>query len=114
MKLYSTKHSSRIIRKYTSENAAAGPRSNWPTAFCVRYCDRNVVAVPGPPPVKTNTEITSGFSLWPQNPTLRNYTVIFTDPSWYSGYINSIIYFLIILLLSWIFYTVMTSSDANA
>ena len=26
----------------------------------------------------------------------------------------SIIYFLIILLLSWIFYTVMTSSDANA
>jgi glycerol transport system permease protein len=41
---------------------------------------------------KTNTEITSGFSLWPQNPTLRNYMVIFTDPSWYSGYINSIIY----------------------
>jgi glycerol transport system permease protein len=41
---------------------------------------------------KTNTEITATFSLWPANPTLRNYTVIFTDPSWYSGYINSIIY----------------------
>ena len=41
---------------------------------------------------KTNAEITSGFSLWPQQPTLRNYSVIFTDPSWYSGYINSIIY----------------------
>ncbi len=41
---------------------------------------------------KTNTEITSVFSLWPRQPTLRNYTVIFTDPSWYNGYINSIIY----------------------
>jgi glycerol transport system permease protein len=41
---------------------------------------------------KTNTEITGAFSLWPQNPTLRNYAVIFTDSSWYSGYINSIIY----------------------
>ncbi|HUH50454.1 MAG TPA: carbohydrate ABC transporter permease, partial [Mycoplana sp.] len=41
---------------------------------------------------KTNTEITGTFSLWPQNPTLRNYIVIFTDPAWYSGYINSIIY----------------------
>ncbi|WP_127144025.1 carbohydrate ABC transporter permease [Pelagibacterium montanilacus] len=41
---------------------------------------------------KTNAEILGGFSLFPQNPTLRNYMVIFTDPSWYSGYINSIIY----------------------
>ncbi len=41
---------------------------------------------------KTNQEILGGFSLWPQNPTLRNYAVIFTDPSWYKGYINSIIY----------------------
>ena len=31
-----------------SENAAAGPRSNWPTAFCVRYWLRKVVALPGP------------------------------------------------------------------
>lgn len=41
---------------------------------------------------KTNQEILNVFSLWPQSPTLRNYAVIFTDPSWYSGYINSIIY----------------------
>ena len=41
---------------------------------------------------KTNTEITGAFSLCPHAPTLRNYAVIFTDPSWYKGYINSIIY----------------------
>jgi glycerol transport system permease protein len=41
---------------------------------------------------KTNQEILGTFSLWPQNPTIRNYMVIFTDPSWYKGYINSIIY----------------------
>ena len=41
---------------------------------------------------KTNAEITSRFTLWPDNPTLNNYAVIFTDPSWYNGYINSIIY----------------------
>ncbi len=41
---------------------------------------------------KTNQEILSTFSLFPENPTLHNYRVIFTDPSWYSGYINSLIY----------------------
>lgn len=41
---------------------------------------------------KTNQEILSVFTLWPADPTLRNYAVIFTDPSWYNGYINSIIY----------------------
>ena len=41
---------------------------------------------------KTNQEILGAFSLFPQNPTLQNYQVIFTDPSWYRGYINSIIY----------------------
>ena len=41
---------------------------------------------------KTNDEILSGFSLWPNNFTLANYATILTDPSWYSGYINSIIY----------------------
>jgi len=42
--------------------------------------------------LKTNQEILSSFTLFPQNPTLDNYRVIFSDPSWYSGYINSIIY----------------------
>jgi glycerol transport system permease protein len=42
--------------------------------------------------LKTNAEILSGFTLWPRALTLSNYRVIFTDPTWYSGYVNSIIY----------------------
>ncbi len=42
--------------------------------------------------LKTNTEILGAFSLWPQNLTLANYAKILTDPSWYMGYVNSIIY----------------------
>src|SRR5256885_6198535 len=41
---------------------------------------------------KTNEEILSSFSLWPQHFTWANYQAIFTDASWYSGYINSLIY----------------------
>ena len=41
---------------------------------------------------KTTNEILAGFSLFPQTFTLENYAVIFTDPSWYWGYINSILY----------------------
>lgn len=41
---------------------------------------------------KTNKEILSKFTLFPEAPTLANYAVIFGDPSWYNGYINSIIY----------------------
>ena len=41
---------------------------------------------------KTNQEILSSFTLWPQHATLDNYVRIFTDRSWYSGYINSLIY----------------------
>ncbi|WP_082012265.1 carbohydrate ABC transporter permease [Belnapia sp. F-4-1] len=42
--------------------------------------------------LKTNLEINSGMTLWPQNPTLEHYRRIFTDASWYSGYINSLTY----------------------
>ncbi len=49
---------------------------------------------------KTNEEIIGTFSLWPQSPTLQNYAVIFTDPAWYSGYINSIIYVALNTLIS--------------
>ncbi|MCB1787369.1 MAG: carbohydrate ABC transporter permease [Gammaproteobacteria bacterium] len=42
--------------------------------------------------LKTNEEILSTFTLWPDNLTFANYLTIFTDPSWYSGYINSITY----------------------
>jgi glycerol transport system permease protein len=41
---------------------------------------------------KTNQEILGAFTLFPQNFTLDNYRVIFTDPSWYMGYVNSIYY----------------------
>ena len=41
---------------------------------------------------KTNAEIVSSLTLYPHAPTLANYTTIFTDASWYSGYINSITY----------------------
>ncbi|WP_169544442.1 MULTISPECIES: carbohydrate ABC transporter permease [Sneathiella] len=41
---------------------------------------------------KTNQEILSTFTLFPEDFTFRNYEVILTDPSWYNGYINSMIY----------------------
>ena len=41
---------------------------------------------------KTNQEIVASFSLFPQHFTWDNYRTILTDPSWYSGYINSLIY----------------------
>jgi glycerol transport system permease protein len=41
---------------------------------------------------KTTNEILGAFTLWPRNFTIDNYMKIFTDPTWYSGYINSIIY----------------------
>jgi glycerol transport system permease protein len=41
---------------------------------------------------KANIEINSTFSMWPVNFTFENYIVIFTDPSWYWGYFNSLIY----------------------
>jgi glycerol transport system permease protein len=50
--------------------------------------------------LKTNSEILSVFSLWPQNLTLDNYRVIFNDPSWYNGYINSMIYVSINVVIS--------------
>jgi len=49
---------------------------------------------------KTNQEILSSFTLIPANPTLANYGVIFGDPSWYNGYINSIIYVVLNTLIS--------------
>jgi len=42
--------------------------------------------------LKTNSEILGAFSLWPRNLTFANYATILTDPSWYMGYVNSLIY----------------------
>jgi glycerol transport system permease protein len=50
--------------------------------------------------LKTNTEIASGLTLWPRNLTFDNYIRIFTDSSWYGGYINSLTYVLINTVLS--------------
>jgi len=41
---------------------------------------------------KTTNEILGSFTLWPQKFTLENYTTIFTDPTWYTGYFNSLTY----------------------
>lgn len=41
---------------------------------------------------KTNEEILGQLSYWPNNFTLANYQTIFSDPSWYMGYINSMLY----------------------
>jgi glycerol transport system permease protein len=50
--------------------------------------------------LKTNTEITSMFTIIPQNLTFQNYITILTDPSWYNGYINSIIYVVLNTVIS--------------
>lgn len=50
--------------------------------------------------LKTNTEILSGFSLWPQDLTLQNYVTILTDASWYTGYLNSMTYVVINMVIS--------------
>ncbi len=49
---------------------------------------------------KTTNEILGAFSLWPQEFTLENYITIFTDPTWYNGYFNSLTYVIINTLLS--------------
>ena len=49
---------------------------------------------------KTNAEILSAFTLLPREFTWANYRLIFTDPSWYSGYINSLIYVAINTVIS--------------
>ena len=41
---------------------------------------------------KTTNEILAGFSLFPWTFTIDSYIAIFTDSTWYWGYINSIIY----------------------
>ncbi|MFB9979469.1 carbohydrate ABC transporter permease [Mesorhizobium kowhaii] len=49
---------------------------------------------------KTNAEIVSSLTLYPHAPTIANYVTIFTDASWYSGYINSITYVVMNMVIS--------------
>jgi glycerol transport system permease protein len=41
---------------------------------------------------KTTSEIINTYSLWPRQFTIENYVTIFTDSTWYMGYVNSITY----------------------
>ena len=50
--------------------------------------------------LKTNEEILGSFTLFPKNPSFANFVTIFTDPSWYGGYVNSISYVTINTVLS--------------
>ena len=49
---------------------------------------------------KTNGEIVATMTLWPHQPTLENYMRIFTDESWYSGYVHSLNYVVINTVIS--------------
>ena len=49
---------------------------------------------------KTTNEILGAFTLWPQDFTLANYRKIFTDSTWYGGYVNSLTYVLINTVIS--------------
>ncbi len=50
--------------------------------------------------LRTNADILGYFALYPKDITFINYMKIFTDASWYSGYINSIIYVSINTIIS--------------
>ena len=49
---------------------------------------------------KTTNEILGGFSWFPQQFTLDSYKVIFTDSTWYTGYINSLKYVIMNTVIS--------------
>ena len=50
--------------------------------------------------LRSNQAITSAFAWFPESFSLANYATIFTDPAWYDGYINSIIYVVLNTVLS--------------
>lgn len=49
---------------------------------------------------KTNAEIGGGLTFYPHSVSLENYTLILTDPDWYMGYVNAVIYVLINVVIS--------------
>lgn len=50
--------------------------------------------------LKTNAEIGGQLTFLPQVPTLANFRLILTDPSWYMGYVNAVIYVSINVFIS--------------
>jgi glycerol transport system permease protein len=49
---------------------------------------------------KTNAEIGGGLTFYPHSVSLENYALILTDPDWYMGYVNAIIYVVINVVIS--------------
>ena len=49
---------------------------------------------------KTTNEILGGFGMYPRNFTVASYVEILTNPVWYNGYISSITYVLINMVIS--------------
>ncbi|MCA1770406.1 MAG: carbohydrate ABC transporter permease [Halomonas sp.] len=49
---------------------------------------------------QSNSEILGSLTLWPQDFTLEHYAKIFSDSNWYMGYVNSIAYVLMNMLIS--------------
>ncbi|MEY3082652.1 MAG: glycerol transporter, permease protein GlpQ [Pseudomonadota bacterium] len=49
---------------------------------------------------KTNAEIGGGLTFYPHSISLENYALILTDPDWYMGYVNAIIYVVINVVIS--------------
>jgi glycerol transport system permease protein len=49
---------------------------------------------------KTNAEIGGGLTFYPHSLSLENYALILTDPDWYMGYVNAIIYVVINVVIS--------------
>jgi glycerol transport system permease protein len=49
---------------------------------------------------KSNEEINSTMTLFPRHPILANYIHIFSDPAWYMGYVHSITYVVINVVIS--------------
>lgn len=50
--------------------------------------------------LQTNSEILGSMTLWPQNLTFDNYLRIFNNPSWYMGYVNSMAYVSLNMLIT--------------
>jgi len=50
--------------------------------------------------LRSNADILASFALFPIDATLKNYIKIFTDASWYMGYVNAMIYVTMNMIIS--------------
>jgi glycerol transport system permease protein len=71
-----------------------------PVKSTIQFVPPKVVEVAPEEEMKTNEEIIGVMTMWPTHLTFNNYLTIFTDESWYSGYINSIIYVALNMVMS--------------